>query len=98
MHKGKKNVGFVVPAGCKFSPEQIAAKLQVRDVRLKQGTSLPDMAEVMGVTRKELEAIETLRDYGKNVSWDFIYKYHWATGTDLDRYGIMPEGYKEEEL
>ncbi len=46
----------------KFSPITVAVKKNVRQLRLNAGYSMNEGARLLGVSRKQLEDIETIRN------------------------------------
>lgn len=67
----------------KFHPDTILAKLHMRRLRLLEGYNLEDAAMVLGISRKQLEDIETHRSYGSYIDWLLILDY-------CEAYNVMP--------
>ena len=68
----------------KISPVEAAAKDTLRRLRRNRGLNMNQGAELLGLTRKQLEDLETKRDYGSHVQWKLIH-------TACSVYGVSPE-------
>lgn len=62
------------PSGSKISPEDVIAKNQLRQLRLNAGHSMEKGSQLLGITRKQLEDLETTRDYGCHLHWSHIVR------------------------
>lgn len=58
----------------KFSPLTLAVKRGIRRERLRKGYNLEEGALLLGVSRKQLEDIETERSYGCHLDLELISK------------------------
>lgn len=58
----------------KFSPITVAVKGSVRDLRLKAGYTMNEAARLLSVSRKQLEDIETIRNYGCHIDLELLAK------------------------
>ncbi|NQV71104.1 MAG: helix-turn-helix transcriptional regulator [Pseudohongiella sp.] len=81
----------------KFSPITVAVKKNVRHLRLKAGHSMIEGARLLGVSRKQLEDIETIRNYGCHLDLELLAKLKVIYGTSLDELtGELPVDYYSE--
>lgn len=58
----------------KFSPLTIRVKEHIRRLRLDAGYSMTEGSNLLGVSRKQLEDIETTRDYGCHIELELLAK------------------------
>ena len=78
----------------KFSPITVAVKKNVRQLRLNAGYSMNEGARLLGVSRKQLEDIETIRNYGCHLDLELLAKMKVIYNTSLDELvGEVPEDY-----
>lgn len=68
----------------KFSPLTIRIKEQVRRLRLLAGYSMAEGSRLLGVSRKQLEDIETTRDYGCHLEVELLAKIKVIYKVSLD--------------
>ena len=68
----------------KFSPLTIRIKEQVRRLRLLAGHSMAEGSRLLGVSRKQLEDIETTRDYGCHLEIELLAKVKVVYNVSLD--------------
>lgn len=69
----------------KFSPLTIRIKEQVRRLRLDAGYSMTEGSKLLGVSRKQLEDIETTRDYGCHLEIELLAKVKVVYKVSLDQ-------------
>ena len=67
----------------KIGPFEQALKGQLRTLRLDHGYGVQEGADVIGVTRKQMEDIETIRNYGCHISADLLKAYCDHYGDDV---------------
>lgn len=78
----------------KFSPITVAVKKNIRQLRLSAGYSMNEGARLLGVSRKQLEDIETIRNYGCHLDLELMAKMKIIYKTTLDEMvGELPEDY-----
>jgi transcriptional regulator with XRE-family HTH domain len=65
----------------KFSPFTVAVKGKIRELRLQAGYSMNKGARMILVTRKMLEDIETVRNYGCHIDLEILGKICVAYNT-----------------
>ena len=58
----------------KFSPLTLRVKEHIRRLRLDAGYSMTEGSNLLGVSRKQLEDIETGRDYGCHLELELLDK------------------------
>lgn len=68
----------------KFSPLTIRIKEQVRRLRLLAGYSMGEGSRLLGVSRKQLEDIETTRDYGCHLEIELLAKVKVVYNVSID--------------
>lgn len=86
-----------LPQYSKFSPITVAVKKNVRQLRLDAGYSMNEGARLLGVSRKQLEDIETIRNYGCHLDLELIAKLKVIYKCSLDDLiGELPEDYYSE--
>jgi transcriptional regulator with XRE-family HTH domain len=68
----------------KFSPLTIRIKGQIRRLRLLAGNSMAEGSRLLGVSRKQLEDIETTRDYGCHLEIELLAKVKVVYNVSLD--------------
>jgi DNA-binding XRE family transcriptional regulator len=67
----------------KFNPFEKALKRRLKAIRLAKRYKMLEGAEVLGVSRKQLEDIETPRDYGCHIDTNLLTLY-------VGHYGLQP--------
>ena len=78
----------------KFSPITIDVKRNIRKLRLMAGYSMNEGASLLGVSRKQLEDIETVRNYGCHLDLELLAKIKVIYGVSLDEvFGDLPSDY-----
>lgn len=78
----------------KFSPITVAVKRNIRQLRLNAGYSMNEGARLLGVSRKQLEDIETIRNYGCHLDLELLAKMKVIYKTSMDEMtGDLPEDY-----
>lgn len=78
----------------KFSPITVAVKRNIRQLRLNSGYSMNEGARLLGVSRKQLEDIETIRNYGCHLDLELLAKIKVIYKASLDEIiGELPEDY-----
>ncbi len=78
----------------KFSPVTIHVKRNIRKLRLQQGYSMNEGASLLGVSRKQLEDIETVRNYGCHLDLELLAKMKVIYNVSLDEvFGDLPTDY-----
>ena len=68
----------------KFSPLTIRVKEHIRRLRLDAGHSMTVGSNLLGVSRKQLEDIETTRDYGCHIELELLAKIKVIYKTSVD--------------
>lgn len=77
----------------KFSPLTIRIKEQIRRLRLLAGHSMTQGSALLGVSRKQLEDIETTRDYGCHLEIELLAKVKVVYKVSIDDLlGDLPAG------
>jgi transcriptional regulator with XRE-family HTH domain len=69
----------------KFSPLTIRVKEHIRRLRLDAGYSMTEGSNLLGVSRKQLEDIETTRDYGCHLEIELLAKIKVVYSVSLDQ-------------
>ena len=83
-----------LPQFSKFSPITVSVKKNIRALRLKAGYSMNEGARLLGISRKQLEDIETVRNYGCHLDLELLAKMKVIYKTSLDELvGDLPEDY-----
>lgn len=78
----------------KFSPITVAVKRNIRQLRLNAGYSMNEGARLLGISRKQLEDIETIRNYGCHLDLELLAKMKVIYKTSMDEMtGDLPEDY-----
>jgi|TARA_B110000483_G_C18192544_1_gene541569 transcriptional regulator with XRE-family HTH domain len=78
----------------KFSPITVTVKKNVRQLRLNAGYSMNEGARLLGVSRKQLEDIETIRNYGCHLDLELMAKMKVIYKASLDDViGELPVDY-----
>ena len=76
----------------KFSPITVAVKRNIRQLRINAGYSMNEGSRLLGVSRKQLEDIETIRNYGCHLDLELLAKMKIVYTTTLDEiFGEVPE-------
>lgn len=68
----------------KFSPLTIRVKEHIRRLRLAAGHSMTEGSNLLGVSRKQLEDIETTRDYGCHIELELLAKIKVIYSVSID--------------
>ncbi|MDX1491027.1 MAG: helix-turn-helix transcriptional regulator [Pseudohongiellaceae bacterium] len=68
----------------KFSPLTTGIKGRIRQLRLDAGYSMLKGASLLGVSRKQLEDIETSRDYGCHIDVELLAKIKVVYNASID--------------
>jgi transcriptional regulator with XRE-family HTH domain len=68
----------------KFSPFMVALKKRLRDQRLKHGLKMADAAKLLGLSNKQLEDVETSRNYGCHVEAELLQKARIVYRTSIE--------------
>ena len=80
----------------KFSPITVLVKRTIKKLRVDAGYSMNEGARLLGVSRKQLEDIETIRNYGchldlellakmpSNIRWEDLSFYETEDGTSTN--------------
>lgn len=69
----------------KFSPITVATKENMRNLRKNAGYSMNQGAELFGISRKQLEDIETLRNYGSHIDLEILTKASVVYKTSINK-------------
>lgn len=81
----------------KFSPLTIRVKGHIRRLRLDAGYSMTEGSNLLGVSRKQLEDIETTRDYGCHIDLELLAKIKVVYKVSLDELlGELPNDAESE--
>jgi DNA-binding XRE family transcriptional regulator len=92
--KGIYKDNIMDEAVSKFSPITIRVKRNIRQLRLQYGYSMNEAASLLGVSRKQLEDIETVRNYGCHLDLELLAKVKVIYGVSLDEvFGELPSDY-----
>lgn len=82
------------PQYSKFSPITVTVKKNVRQLRLNAGFSMNEGARLLGISRKQLEDIETIRNYGCHLDLELLAKMKVIYKASMDSLiGELPEDY-----
>lgn len=79
----RNNCNQEVPAGEKFTESTKQLKRVLREIRIKRGLNMKQGAEMIGVTRKSLEDIETTRPYGRYINAELLQQYADKYNVDI---------------
>lgn len=71
----------------KFSPVTIQVKKNFKQLRLDAGYSMNEGAAALGISRKSLEDLETLRNYGCHVDLELLGQY--AKAYNVTAYALV---------
>ena len=86
-----------LPQYSKFSPITVSVKKNVRQLRLNAGYSMNEGARLLGVSRKQLEDIETVRNYGCHLDLELMAKIKVIYSASMDQLvGALPDDYCSE--
>ena len=78
----------------KFSPITLTVKKNIRRLRLAKGYSMNEGARLLSVSRKQLEDIETGRNYGCHLDLELLAKIKVIYEVSLDElFGELPSDY-----
>ena len=81
----------------KFSPITVLVKRTIRKLRIDAGHAMNEGARLLGVSRKQLEDIETIRNYGCHLDLELLAKIKVIYRTSLDEIvGELPDDYYSE--
>lgn len=81
----------------KFSPITVLVKRTIKKLRIDAGYSMNEGARLLGVSRKQLEDIETIRNYGCHLDLELLAKIKVIYRTSLDEIvGELPDDYYSE--
>ena len=81
----------------KFSPITVLVKRTIRKLRIDAGHSMNEGARLLGVSRKQLEDIETIRNYGCHLDLELLAKIKVIYRTSLEEIvGELPDDYYSE--
>lgn len=76
----------------KFSPITLNVKKNIRSLRLKAGYSMNEGARLLDISRKQLEDIETGRNYGCHIELELLAKIKAVYGASIDELiGALPD-------
>lgn len=68
----------------KFSPLTVAVKGNIRDLRLKERYPMNEAARLLSISRKQLEDIETIRNYGCHLDLELLARMSVLYKTSID--------------
>jgi len=68
----------------KINAVEARAKRNLKSARLDRGWNMNEAAKLLGCTRKKLEDIETVRNYGCHLDYDFLLKAKKVYGISID--------------
>ena len=81
----------------KFSPITVLVKRAIKKLRVDAGHSMKEGARLLGVSRKQLEDIETIRNYGCHLDLELLAKIKVIYRKSLDEIvGELPDDYYSE--
>ncbi len=81
----------------KFSPITVLVKRTIRKLRIDAGHSMNEGARLLAVSRKQLEDIETIRNYGCHLDLELLAKIKVIYRKSLDEIvGELPDNYYSE--
>ena len=81
----------------KFSPITVLVKRTIRKLRIDAGHSMNEGARLLAVSRKQLEDIETIRNYGCHLDLELLAKIKVIYRKSLDEIvGELPDDYYSE--
>ncbi len=81
----------------KFSPITLDVKKKIRKLRLDAGHSMNEGAELLNISRKQLEDIETSRGYGAHIELELLAKIRTVYGASIDELiGNLPKNAASE--
>jgi len=82
------------PQYSKFSPITVATKKNIKKLRLNIGYSMNEGARLLGVSRKQLEDIETIRNYGCHIDLEILSRLAVIYKVTTDEIiGSLPNDY-----
>lgn len=82
------------PQFSKFSPITVTVKKNIRQLRLNAGYSMNEGARLLGISRKQLEDVETIRNYGCHLDLELLAKIKVIYKASLDDIvGELPDDY-----
>ena len=85
------------PQFSKFSPITVTVKKNIRQLRLNAGYSMNEGARLLGISRKQLEDVETVRNYGCHLDLELLAKIKVIYNASLDDIvGELPDDYYSE--
>ena len=68
----------------KFSPIALDVKKNIRNLRIQAGYSMNEGARLLNISRKQLEDIETGRNYGCHIELELLAKIKAVYGASID--------------
>lgn len=81
----------------KFSPIALDVKKNIRRLRLQAGYSMNEGARLLNISRKQLEDIETGRNYGCHIELELLAKIKAVYGASIDELiGDLPSNTASE--
>lgn len=78
-----QNKELPVPANPRFSEADLTAKKTLRAWRLHLGLTVPEAAEKLDVSTKQMEDMEAVRNYGVRITWELIVRASDVLGIPL---------------
>lgn len=75
----------------KFSPYMQGIKERIKAARIASGMNMNVAAEALGISRKQLEDIETLRNYGSHVEIEMLAKMSILYNKRLSTLTALPQ-------
>lgn len=85
------------PQFSKFSPVTLTTKRNLRQLRLNAGHTMNKGAHLLGISRKQLEDLETDRNYGCHIDLEILAKLAIIYGTTTTKIiGVLPDDYNSE--
>ena len=70
--------------GQKFSEGERRAKLLIKEARLRAGYNMNEFSEMVGISRKSLEDLETTRDYGCHIDFQILERINGVLKLDFN--------------
>ena len=81
------------PQYSKFSPMTVELKKNLKQARLNAGLAMMPAATKLGISRKQLEDIETIRNYGCHIDVELVAKCSFHYGVPLaELWPTIPQG------
>lgn len=85
-----QNKDLPVPADTKFSQADLVVKKTVRAYRLHHDLTIPQLAERLDLSVKQLEDMEAVRNYGVRIPWEAMLKFQEALDIPLPEFVTGP--------